>query len=120
MFSTPNRSSKTMDNIEGSGEENIFDYQYLYNNSERDGNMTDGSDVEALMRSFSTPPPKRFTNSSNFGPATPSTATDSPQIQTPTMSSESDYSPHVTKSFSSVKRILHSNSIGSFYFFYLL
>ena len=60
-----------MDNIEGSGEENIFDYQYLYNNSERDGNMTDGSDVEALMRSFSTPPPKRYTNSSNFGPATP-------------------------------------------------
>ena len=102
----------TDNNFEGSGEENIFDYQFLYNNNERDGNMNESSDVEALMRSFSTPPLKRYTNSSNFGPATPSTATDSPLIQTPTLSSESDYSPHITKPFTSVRRILHSNSIG--------
>ena len=114
MFSTPVRSKSLIDNNinNDGGDENMFAYQFLYNNnnSERDGNINDNNDVESLMRSFNTPPLKRFTNNSNLGPTTPSTLADSPLIQSP-CSNESDCEPQIAKSFS-VKRIFHSNSIG--------
>jgi len=113
MFSTPVRSKSVTNNnnTTNDGDENMFDYQFVYNNNERDGNITDNNDVEALMRSFNTPPLKRYTSNSNLGPATPSTVADTPPIQSPTYSNESDFALQIVKPFS-VKRIFHSNSIG--------